>query len=87
MHIEPIDYKGKSIGCITIVGDLIFAITPSGTHRNCADKSSAVWYLKEIDAGRDPEATTGRSPRIACCVFLGWFVVVNVLMYGPLIFK
>lgn len=49
------DGQGRSVGCILKVGGMLIAVTPSGAQRVCQDRKSAVWWLRETAAGRDPD--------------------------------
>lgn len=54
---DVVDRQGRSIGCILERDDMIMAIRPDGESRECGNRDSAVWWLEEKAAGRDPERT------------------------------
>ena len=85
MELEHIESNGKSIGCIASYPDKIMAIRPNGLSRQCDDRSSAVFWLKEIDAGRDPDRN--RKPHPIEIFLLIIVIIATIVIYGPLFFK
>lgn len=80
MDLEPIDHKGKSIGCIARMGDTLIAITPNGQSRQCGDRASAIWWLQETAAGRDPERADHRFDKLLLTLS-GMSLLIFVVMF------
>jgi hypothetical protein len=73
------DRQGRSIGCILERDDMIMAIRPNGDSRECGNRSSAVWWLEEKAAGRDPERRT-RGEQAVDWVVMG-ITVLSLIYY------
>lgn len=75
---EPVaDREGRPIGCLLQVGEAWIAVLPSGVSRECGDRASALWWIQESAAGRDPE-------RLARRVHLGEIGLLVVTALGAL---
>lgn len=73
------DGQGRSVGCILKVGGMIIAITPNGAQRDCENRKSAIWWLRETAAGRDPDKPSpvwqflkGLGATLWLTVYFGW---------------
>jgi hypothetical protein len=77
------DGQGRSVGCILMVGAAVIAVTPSGARRECENRKSAIWWLRETAAGRDPERGAKRPHpiEIGLLVILGCALALFAFMF------